>query len=233
MVNAQTHVTQVSTTATSLLPAKFMNAFEDAWAARGGMDPEIYNVQGFCGRKFRLFLNNLIARLDGDARYLEVGTYMGATICPVISGNTVSAIAIDNLSWNKEGNVAATLYNNIAVHKGQNASVTVIEKDFLEVSRELPHKFNVYFYDGDHAEKSQYDGIIWAASALDDTAIILVDDWNWSGVRSGTMNAIRDLGLQIDHLVELRTSFNNEIPTPAYGGSDWHNGFMGVVVTTR
>jgi hypothetical protein len=36
------------------------DAFQDAMAMRGRLREEAYNVQGFSGRKFRLFLNNLM-----------------------------------------------------------------------------------------------------------------------------------------------------------------------------
>jgi hypothetical protein len=45
------------------------------------------------------------------------------------------------------------------------------------------------------------------------------------------MNALRNAGAAIDYMVELRTSFDNNIPSPAYGGSDWHNGFFGAVIS--
>jgi hypothetical protein len=109
--------------------------------------------------------------------------------------------------------------------------VTIVENDFQKLRAEDVGTFNIYFYDGSHSEKDQYDGIVWAMPALERTSIVLVDDWNWAHVRTGTMNAIRDMEVTIEYMLELRTSFDDQIPQPACGGSDWHNGFFGAVIS--
>jgi predicted O-methyltransferase YrrM len=231
MADATLHVIEMTSSPGDALVDAFKAALQDALANRGTMDQEVYAVDGYCGRKFRLFLNNLVSRLGGKARYLEVGIFKGATLCPVISGNTVRATGIDNWSWDKDNTVAGAFYRNLAKFKTHESRVTIIEENFQTLPVSSVGKFNIYFYDGDHREKDQYDGIAWAMPALDDQAIVLVDDWNWTQVRSGTMNALRDAKAEIQYMVELRTSFDNEIPTPAFGGSEWHNGFFGAVIS--
>jgi hypothetical protein len=42
-------------------------------------------------------------------------------------------------------------------------------------------KFDVYFFDGPHHERDQYDGIATALPALERHFVLIVDDWNWPG----------------------------------------------------
>jgi hypothetical protein len=227
------HTTEVKTSTQSSLTQIFSTAFHDAMAGRGSMDEEVYKVDGFCGRKFRLLLNNMVKMQNGLARYLEVGSYKGATICPVMSNNSVVATVIDDWSWDVDNKVASSFHENVAKFKTPNTKLTVIEDNFRNIGPNDIGKFNIYFYDGNHNEKDQYDGIIWSMAALDQTAIVLVDDWNWLRVRSGTMNALRDAGVQIEYMLELRTSFDDKVPRPAFGKSDWHNGFFGAVISKQ
>jgi predicted O-methyltransferase YrrM len=231
MADATLHVTEAVSSPASDLVGLMQTAFRDALAGAGPMNPEVYDVGGFCGRKFRLFLNNLVGGCNGTARYLEVGVFRGATLCAALSGNAVAATAIDDWSWDTQNDVARECYANLARFKSSRTPVTLIEKDFRRVPSGLIGSFNIYFYDGAHEEQDQYDGAVWAYPALDDHAILLVDDWNWPSVRAGTLRALRDLDAVIEYSVELRTSFNDEIPGHAFGGSDWHNGFFGAVIS--
>jgi predicted O-methyltransferase YrrM len=231
MADATLHITEIKASSSDRLSSAFQQALQAAIVDKGEMDKDIYSVKGFCGKKFRLFLNNLVRELSGTARYLEVGVFAGATLCPIMSGNKVTATVIDNWSWDKDNTIAAEFYRNVAKFKNNQSALTIIEGDFHQVPTDLLGKFNIYFYDGDHREKDQYDGIVWAMNALDTQSIVLVDDWNWSQVRAGTMNALHDVGAKIEYMIEVRTSFDDEIPSPSGGGSDWHNGFFGAVIS--
>jgi hypothetical protein len=205
MTDVTLHLTEMTVSSEDRLSKLFARALQDAIANKGQMDDEIYRVEGFCGRKFRLLLNNLVREMSGDARYLEVGIFKGATFCPVICGNSVKATGIDNWSWDKDNSCAPTFYNNLAKFKNNKSIVTIIEDQFRNVAAGLLGRFNIFFYDGSHEEKDQYDGIAWAMNALENFSIVLVDDWNWLKVRRGTMNALRDANVIIHYMVELRT----------------------------
>jgi hypothetical protein len=60
----------------------------------------IYSIDGMSGTKYRFFINSLVRGLP-DARYLEVGSWAGSTLCSAIHGNKVLAVAIDN--WSEFG----------------------------------------------------------------------------------------------------------------------------------
>jgi hypothetical protein len=220
----------IETSEKSSLVDVLRDAFEDALAGRGSMDERIIHLQGFCGRKHRLFFNNLVRAVE-DPRYLEIGIFYGATFCAALAGNKVTALGIDN--WTEYGGNANGFYANLAAIKGADASVTILEQDFRTVHYDDIGKFNIFFYDGPHSTEDQYDGICMAIPALDDQAILLVDDWNWQRVRDGAMNAVRDAGYRFEFCVEVRTSFDESIPALAYAHSDWHNGMFAAVISKR
>jgi hypothetical protein len=222
------HVTRIEVSGGAPLAEALRGAFEDALAGLGEMDPRAGRVEGFCGQKHRLFFNNLVRAVE-NPRYLEVGIFRGATFCAVVAGNKVRATGVDN--WTEFGGKAAEFYTNLAAVRGPEAAVTIIEQDYRTVPYAHLGPFNIYFYDGPHSPEDQYEGIRLVMPALDDPAILLIDDWNWRHVRDGAFRAVRDAGRRIDFSIEVRTSFNNEIPPVAFGQSDWHNGLFAAVIS--
>jgi hypothetical protein len=189
----------------------------------------VLGMDGYSGRKYRAFVNRLIRLIDA-ARYLEVGTWKGSTLCAAIYGNAVRATAIEN--WSEFGGPRFECGLNVtaALAQSPSASVRFIESDFAAVDWQAIGRHNVYLFDGSHAEHDQYNGVVMAQDALDAEHILIVDDWNWDRVRRGTMRAIEALGLEIITKAEIRTTHDGSHP-PVFGPqSDWHNGyFMGVV----
>ena len=102
-----------------------------------------------------------------------------------------------------------------------------IESDFRKVNFNHLGKFNIYCYDALHDEKSQYDGISLVQPALDDIFILIIDDWNWSEVRKGTLEALNNLKIDIISKIEIRTTQDNNMPKIFVGQySEWHNGYF-------
>ena len=87
-------------------------------------------------------------------------------------------------------------------------------------------KFNIYLFDGPHAEQDQYDGIVQAREAFSDEFVLIVDDWNWDQVGKGTFSAITELKASLIFALEIRTSFDNTHAHPSGPHSDWHNGYF-------
>jgi hypothetical protein len=205
------------------LTAKVEIALRDAIAGVGKLPESLLSLQGMSGRKYRLFVNNLISLLD-DARYLEVGILTGSTLCAAIFNNRVCATAIDN--WSQFGAPKQQFQMNLERFRGPEAGVEVIEGDFRDVDFCRIGKFNVYLYDGPHGLKDQRDGIELALPALDREFVLIVDDWNWRQVREGTMSALQALKLEIAYRADIRTSLDNSHGKPVGPAGDWHNGYF-------
>lgn len=223
-------VTASATRQIDVLGKAVRDAFQDAMAMRGRLREEAYGVHGFSGRKFRLLLNNLMSEVP-DPRYLEIGLFHGASFCPAVFKNKLRAVGVDN--WSEYGGKRQVFTDNLNKFRSDEADVEIIEQDFRKIDYNAIGKFNILFYDGSHAEKDQYDGIFIPQAAMEYPHIMIVDDWNWDFARRGTLNALRDANLAIDYSIEVRTSFNNEIPLLNGQRSEWHNGTVIAVVSKR
>ena len=83
------------------------------------------------------------------------------------------------------------------------------------------------FMMGPHSQKNHYDAIHLVKSALKEEFIFIVDDWNWSEIRNGTENALRDNQIKIISKIEVFTNINNKSPRFLNRQhSDWHNGIF-------
>ena len=58
------------------------------------IEDEILTMECMSGKKTRHFYNNLC--LMNNARYLEIGTWKGSSICSAMCNNKMSCVAIDN-----------------------------------------------------------------------------------------------------------------------------------------
>lgn len=220
-------ITTQGSIGTNALSSAMQSAFESALREETKLPDPIFLVDGFSGRKFRMFLNNLFSLID-NPRYLEVGVFKGGSFIPAVYGNMMTATALDNWAW--EGS-DINRFKAYLQEFGESATVTVINKDFREVDYSLMGPFNVLFYDGSHAEKDQLDGVRLPAPAMDDQYIAIVDDWNFDRVRKGTFDGFDQAQCRIDHMIELRTSQNGALPARRGPKSDWHNGMFAAVVS--
>ncbi len=185
----------------------------------------VLDIDGMSGRKYRIFINRLMQLLGCGARYLEVGAWKGSTLASAIEDNKGHACCIDN--WSEYGGPREAFFRNLAATH-TDATLDVIEADFraVEYSSLNGGPFNVFMFDGPHNEQDQYDGIRLAQRALADSYTLIVDDWNWLGVRTGTLKALIDAGLRVEHAIEIRTTWDDSHPEIARGESDWHNGYF-------
>jgi len=184
----------------------------------------IRRMDGMSGRKYRYLINNLVA-ITPNARYLEIGSWAGSTACSAIFSNEVIACCIDN--WSLFGGPRETFVENISKVLSDSVDFKFIEADFRTVNYETIGRYNIYLFDGPHNEVDQYDGVIMAQPALDDTYTLIIDDWNWEEVRKGTTRALETLGVRVIAKLEIRTTQDNTLPQLlGYQFSDWHNGYF-------
>lgn len=180
---------------------------------------EILNMNGMSGKKTRHFYNNICSM--EDARYLEIGTWRGSSICSAMCNNNITCVAIDN--WSEFGGPKHDFLRNFNKFKGKN-NATFIEKNCWDVDVSTLGKFNIYMYDGNHTETSHFQALNHYLPCLDNEFIYLIDDWNWDYVRNGTMKSIKDNHCQVLYEKCIRTTHDNSHAKPSRKNSDWHNG---------
>ena len=193
-------------------------------------------MSGMSGKKYRYFINNFIS-LIADPRYLEIGCWAGSTACSALYGNEVKVLCIDN--WSefvdpKTINPSLNVKNpkkefeiNTKKVISEKIDFKFIESDFRKINYNEVGKFNIYFFDGPHEIKDQYDGIAIVQPSLDDIFILIIDDWNTPHIRQGTLEVINDLNIKIISKIEIMTTQDNTMPKLFQCQfSDWHNGYL-------
>lgn len=188
------HLAVVETKPSNWLVPMLRTSLNRAILEDGKLPPELLALEGMSGKKYRIFINNLIEAVD-DARYLEIGVWQGSTLCSAIYKNRVRATAIDD--WSEYGGPADRFFANLSRFKGPEAALSFLDNDFRAVNFRAIGKFNVYLFDGPHEEQDQRDGLICVQPALDEQFVLIVDDWNWDVVRRGTQVGIREAGLKV------------------------------------
>ena len=187
-------------------------AFQNAENNISKITNDIITMEGMSGIKTRHFYNNLLN--TEDARYLEIGTWKGSSVCSAMCYNKAKVVCIDN--WSEFGGPKYEFIVNFLKFKGENDAI-FIENDCYKVDVSVLPKFNIYMYDGNHTNESHYNALLHYYNCLDDIFIFIVDDWNWEDVRDGTINAIKKLNLKVLYKKEIFTPANSTYDT-------WWNG---------
>jgi len=189
------------------------------------------DVPGKLSLKKQQLLNMAFAMLPENESYLEVGTYMGKSLLSAMLGNPQRTVyAVDNFSEFEE-NSFEVLKGHLE-HYGVYDQITFCNADFREVfqSGEIQTPIGLYFYDGGHDYRSQYDAIKLVEPFLADEALILVDDWRFapdshSYAREGSLRAAFESANAFRVLYELPARYNGDLAM-------WWNG-LGVLSFQR
>jgi hypothetical protein len=149
--------------------------------------------------------------------YLEVGCLGGRTFSSVLSGNTLTAYAVDNwkegvVSENNEHHITVTkedFVSNILPHKGENL-IKVFNCDFINVNKTDISGVDLFLYDGDHSYESTKLAVEYFASTFADECILVFDDANWDGVVDGAIAGIEAAGLTVQYDKKLLNSIEDK-----------------------
>lgn len=200
-------------------------AFKNAEKGKSKITDALLNMEGMSGKKTRHFYNNLL-NID-DARYLEIGTWKGSSVCSAMCGNKAKVVCIDN--WSEFGGPKDEFLINFINYKGKNQA-SFIEQDCYTVDISQLPKFNIYMYDGNHTKDSHYKALLHYYDCLDDIFIFIVDDWNWKDVRDGTYDSFKQLNLSVLYEKEIRLTTDNSHTDPKVAKESWHNGiYVGIL----
>ena len=194
-------------------------SFQNAENGISKITTDIITMDGMSGTKTRHFYNNLLN--TEDARYLEIGTWKGSSVCSAMMGNKANVVCIDN--WSEFGGPKSEFLVNFEKFKGEN-SAKFIENDCYKVNVSTLPKFNMYMYDGNHTNESHYRALSHYYNCLDDIFIFIVDDWNWRDVRNGTISSIKKLNLKKLYEKEIRLTWDNSTTPEPQLSKNWWNG---------
>lgn len=193
-------------------------SIDNALIGKSNLTDSELSIRGFSTATMRHLFNNLCSIKKGN--YLEIGLYCGATFCSSFNKDTIS-VGIENFSQDFGINtVELELKGNMSKFLPNAKAVKIIDADcFSENAVDHKHKFDIYFFDGEHSEESQAKSLPHFIDKMNDTFAYIVDDTNWSQVSAGTKRGIQSLGDAIEIVYEwnLVGSKMNDDPI-------WHNG---------
>ena len=211
------------------------DAYKKASLDLGNLPEWVLKYDGASGKRYRYMINNIISNLENPT-YLEIGMWTGSTLFAAMANNKVKVTGIDNWTQGFYGDVKNWFYKNLANCVTFDNQVSLYQTEFQKIDYAQIGKHNIFLYDGPHDEQEQYDGIRFPYNALDETFILIVDDWNWPGPRNGTFNALKDSGIDIIYSIEIRTTSNDYFPSEEClsQNHNWHDGyFIAVCKKTR
>jgi hypothetical protein len=190
------------------------------------------DVEGMSSARVCSFINALVARMDADESYLEIGTWKGRTLLSAaINNGPKVCIGCDHFRfWGKfsgPGVVARReFYKNVERYRRLTGDVRFFEMRSRELfaSDRLRGPIGVYFYDGDHSFEGTRHGLSSVVPLLSRRAVVLVDDWNDPTIRAATEVALRDAA--------LRVLWQRALPGTR-APDDWWNGLGAFYVEKR
>jgi len=195
------------------------SCFEKAQRLESKISQDIIDMEGMTGLMTRHFYNNLL-NIE-DARYLEIGVWKGSSSCAAMYGNKAIVNLIEDFSG--FGSPRRECLGNLEKY-GVGNEWWLHECCCFKIDIRILGKSNIYLFDADHSENSTRLGITYYLAALDDTFILVMDDWNMGEVRNGTEMGIIENNLDILWSKEIRLTDDNSHTPAAEAAATWHNG---------
>jgi hypothetical protein len=186
------------------------------------------DIPGLTSTRVQSLINGLA---KGSSKYLEIGSYQGATAASALMGNNLSAYFVD--MWQEapqavrevwETPVTNTLdefKNNIKSYIGNN-KIFISNSDMFKVNVSKISDIDLFFYDGPHDFESTKNAVKYYSPSFANQSILIFDDANWTEVVQGAHKGIVESGLTILYSKKILNSLESD--------TDWWNGIYIVVV---
>ena len=195
---------------------------------KSNVSEKALKIEGLTSNKVKHLLSNIC--MMPNITYLEVGTYLGATLLSA-TNSTIKSIAIDDWStpqmspmkedieFDIKENPKELFYKNI---KGMN-NITVLDEKIEDVMLDSNMSIDVFFYDGDHSKDSYKVAFNKLNNNFSDVFIAIIDDYNWKQVE----DSINEIYYRYDIL------YDNIIRTKGEDPNDFWNGLRISILKNR
>lgn len=192
-----------------LLKRHICNAVKNADDCKSKLPADVLELEGMSGKKTRHLYNN-ICDLP-NATYLEVGTYKGSSLISAYYRNIVNCVCVDN--WCQFGGKEDFEKNMDEFSGNAMGSIKVLDQDCWTVrNTDIPSHIDIFLYDGPHTYEDHKKAIKHFAPLLSKISIIMIDDWmcDWVDVKKGTMDGVKESGLEILFQYNIGLTIPNE-----------------------
>jgi len=186
------------------------------------------DIPGLTSTRVQSLINGLA---KSSSKYLEIGSYQGATAAAALSGNKLEAYFVDmwqsapqavRRGWETPvTNTLEEFKQNIKPYKGD-SKIFISNSDMFRVDVSKISDIDLFFYDGPHDHESTKNAVKYYYPSFANQAILIFDDANWTEVVQGAHKGILESGLNILYSKKVLNSLESDI--------DWWNGLYIVVV---
>ncbi len=151
---------------------------------------------GTTSHRIGKLLNFAVSQIDDAECYLEVGVFLGTTLCSAAHANSHTCIGIDNYDPEMLSGMTAIPPAQILARclhntKQFSPNIKVIAKSFRDVAKEeIAKPVAVSFIDGKHTYGEVHDNLAWLEPLLADHAIIVFDDATYCEVKDAIFDWI-------------------------------------------
>lgn len=191
---------------------------------------DILSLEGWSSDVNRYFLNNIIELRGEGCNYLETGAWKGSTFISAMYKNfNAKGTAIENFCG---GDYVRLAFAENTSKFLNDVKWKLLEMDCMSLAiPDFTHKIDIYFYDGPYEHEDQRYAFTSMNKNLSDIFIAIIDDWNWSYVRSGTRQAFEELNYKIAQEWEFFTT--GDVYQSSIGdkqqGTWWNGMYIGVI----
>lgn len=191
-------------------------------------NPIDINIPGLTADRVQSLINGLA---KSSSKYLEIGSYQGATAAAALMGNRLHAYFVD--IWQEapqavredistpQTNTLKEFKDNIAQYKGEN-KVFISNSDMFKVNLNGMSDIDLFFYDGPHDFESTKNAVKYYSPVFAKHAVLIFDDANWTDVVQGAHKGMIESGLKILYSKKILNSLES--------ATEWWNGLYVVVV---
>jgi predicted O-methyltransferase YrrM len=145
----------------------------------------VERVGGLARANNLALLNLAVSLLGPGERYLEVGTFKGASLVGALIDNEARAFAVDSFTFRDgtRGGLERTLREF-----GLDEQVSILEGDAFDLIGSgvlADAQVGVFYWDADHDREAVAAGLALVEPWLVPGALLVVDDSDWERVASG------------------------------------------------
>jgi hypothetical protein len=186
------------------------------------------DIPGLTSTRVQSLINGLA---KSSSKYLEIGSYQGATAAAALSGNKLEAYFVDmwqsapqavRRGWETPvTNTLEEFKENIKPYKGD-SRIFISNSDMFRVDVSKISDIDLFFYDGPHDHESTKNAVKYYYPSFANQSILIFDDANWTEVVQGAHKGILESGLNILYSKKVLNSLESD--------TDWWNGLYIVVV---
>jgi len=188
------------------------------------------DIPGLTSTRVQSLIN---AIANKSKKYLEVGSYQGATAAAALKGNSIEAYFVDNWSnvpqslrtdWDTpKSNSLEEFKDNIRPYIGNN-KIKICNSDMFKVNLTDIKDIDFFFYDGPHDLQNTQNIVKYYSEVFAKNTIMIFDDANWTQVVQGSHKGIIESGLKILYSKKILNSSESD--------KDWWNGLY-ILVTEK